>query len=429
MQSKTITIRYLITFLLVLGGFFMGAGSLHAAPKSVAEINANPQILSGLRFSKGDMSGLNIQNVHIIGMEFHDIQADNSTFINVTFENCSFTLVNFQSCRFENVAFKNCVIQGEGDPKDINNTTIFRYSVFKNVLFENTKMKNVIADGISGEGGYVYFRNMRDVYTRDGDAEILAGANLNCRVVDSALVKASFLIRGENDTTFFARNSKFSGITLQSGLTYIENCSLKETAVSSKDTLVLISSLLDAVQISLKKKGYFVYNQYKDSRGIDDELRQEIGNDIAGYDSSEVYVVHKDPAPALLGFSAGLVTASNINLHHPMLAQFGKSKPPFSLNLRNVRITGGYWAALTLDGGNWENVSIEPPVYVDRIKLKKIQAYNLEFPKGEPWKKEGEFSLDITRVSKPFTWPEIKVPTPADMGLEWWPSEPGYRPN
>ena len=427
MLIKALNIRNVVMALVVIGGVFMVPNTPHAAPRSVAEINANPQVLNGLRFSKTDMKRLDIQNVHIKGMVFDNIQADNSRFINVTFENCTFTLVNFQSCRFENVAFINCVIQGRGDPKDINNSTIFRYSVFKDVLFENTKMNNVIADNISGEGGYVYFRNMHEVSPRGGEGPILVGSDLHCCVVDSNFTKANFLIRGNNNTSFYARNSKFTKATLQSGHIYIENCGLKEMPISSTGTMVVTRSVLDGVNASSDKICYYAYNQYIDSRGIDSDLNQELGNDIFGYDGSEVYVLHKDSSPALLGFSAGRITATDINLHNPMLTQLGEPKYPLSLNLRNVRISGGYWAVLTVDSGKWENVSIEPTVLVDRVKLDKIQAFNLEYPKGEPWKKEGEFSLDITRVSKPFSWPEVRVPTPADMGLEWWPSEPGYR--
>lgn len=426
MLTKSLSVRSLVIVLLVIGGIFMESGNLLAAPKSVADINANPQVLSGLRFSKGDMSGLNIQNAHIKGLQFDDIQAPVSRFTNVTFENCSFTKVNFQSCRFENVAFKNCQIQGRGNHEDINNSTIFRYSVFKDVLFENTKMNNVIADSISGEGGYVYFRNMREVYTRGGEGTILSSSNLHCRVVDSNLTKAKFLVSSSQSASFYAKNSKFSDLRLQSNHTYIEKCSLNDIVMYSTETAVVTKCLLDDTKIASKKAGYYVNNQYIESGEVDDIFNQRLGSGIEGRDGSPVYVMQSDTTPVILRFTGGQVTACNITLKTPILGQFGKTKPPLSLNLRNVRILGGNWSSLELESGNWENVTIEPPLRVKRVKLNKIQAYNLEFPKGDPWKKEGEFSLDITRVFKPFDWPEVRVPTPEDMGLEWWPSEPGY---
>jgi uncharacterized protein YjbI with pentapeptide repeats len=345
MTAKYLNTRSFVIALLVIGGAFAAYRILPSIPKSVADINANPQVLNGRRFHKGDLPYLNIQNVHIRGLVFDDIQADGSRFKNVTFEKCSFTLVNFQSCRFENVAFKNCVIRGWGNPRDINNTTIFRYSVFKNVLFENTKMRNVMADSISGEGGYVCFRNMRDVRARGGDdGNLLVGYDLYCRVVDSDFAKAAFLV-GDEDSSFYARNSTFSKLSLQTGRTYIENCDLIDISMSSSKGAVVKDSLLDGTSMSLFESSYFDCNRYIDSGEPGPFLlSQKRGNIIFGRDNSPVYVVHQDAAPALLGFSSGHVTAANITLRDPvMINQAGERKESLSLNLRNVRILGGYW--------------------------------------------------------------------------------------
>ncbi|MDL2207376.1 hypothetical protein LJB82_01470 [Desulfovibrio sp. OttesenSCG-928-M16] len=38
------------------------------------------------------------------------------------------------------------------------------------------------------------------------------------------------------------------------------------------------------------------------------------------------------------------------------------------------------------------------------------------------------FEFNNTVSPTPFDWPKVKVPTPEDLGLEWWPTEPGYKP-
>ncbi len=441
MFIKRFNIRNLIIALLVIGVDFMGCGALQAAPRSVPEINANPQTLNGLRFSHNNLQRLDIQNAHIKGLVFDNVQADNSRFINVTFENCKFTRVNFQSCRFENVAFKNCVIQGRGNPQDINNSTIFRYSVFKDVLFESTKLDNVMADDISGEGGYVYFRNMREVYPRggtpddDGQYAVLYGSDMHFRIVDSDLTKADLFIGLHSNSSFYAQNSKFSDLEMRSAYIYIENCTLRNTSMFSMNTMVITRSVLDDTDATTRKACYYAYNRYF-GEGYSGPFNRKRCNIINGYDNAPVHVAHDDPAPAPLGIFCGHATVSNIHLQEPsMMNKAGNSKwgRELILNLRNVRISGGDWGYLEINGGNWENVTIEPTIRVDKTWLKNIKAFNLEYPQGEPWKHEskygkpGEFSLDITPVAKPFAWPEAHVPTPKDIGLEWWPSEPGYR--
>ncbi|MDR1242648.1 MAG: pentapeptide repeat-containing protein [Deltaproteobacteria bacterium] len=427
LPGKSIRLRHLVIAALVIGGMFMVYRALPSMPKSVDEINADPRILSGLNFYKGSLEGIDVQDVRIKELVLDDIQVEHSSFRNVTFEKCVFTRVKFQDCRFENVAFKDCLLRGRGYVKDRDSSTIFRHSVFKDVLFENSKMNNVVADLISGEGGYVYFRNMREIKASGWNGNILSGTDLHCRVLDSDFAQVDFFIYGNNNASFYARNSNFSKVSLLSGKTRIEQCRLRDTEISAEDITLVSDSLLDHTSMYSYKSCYYVHNRYTDSSEVKEELKE--GNRVTGYDHSPVYVAHQDAAPARLGFNAGRVSAADITLQDPtMVNQAVDRKPPLRLNLRNVRIVGGFWHLLLIDGGQWENVAIEPSVRVDETTLKNIQAYNLEFPEGDPWKKEGKFSPDITRSEQPFDWPEVRVPTPADMGLEWWPTEPGYHP-
>ena len=96
-------------------------------------------------------------------------------------------------------------------------------------------------------------------------------------------------------------------------------------------------------------------------------------------------------------------------------AWFAYSMP--TLNMKNVRINGGDWANSEVINGQWENVQIYPNVYVsDETTLwGDIKVRNVTFPEGSPWK-EGR-GVTLVESKTPFVWPEIKIPTPEELGL------------
>jgi uncharacterized protein YjbI with pentapeptide repeats len=414
----------------------MGYHALPNAPKTVAEINANPQLLNGLRFSKGSLKGLVLRNAHIRGMVFNDIQAPESIIENVTFENCVFTKTNFRWSYFENVAFINCTMLNDGDPEDINNTTIFEYSRMNNILFDNTKMRHVIIHGIDGNGGYFLLRNMNDVVPRGGTGQIIIACDLHCRIDNSNFPTSGVIVEGdEKKNSIYVQNSRLNNLFLKSTNIYIYNSILSSGSLMSDNDAVIKDSTITHTALAVVRKGYFVNNAYPTHGAPQEDLYakgfmryglSEIAADIGGH----AYVLGSAGEPCHLGFFTGNVTIQNIMLKQPLFWLGNKENPNTIINMKNVTLQGGVFTGLRVKGGMWENVSIEPTVLINDASITNVKAYRLEFTKGEPWRKEGSFTFDVQTCYQPFEWEEIHVPTPEEMGLTWWPErDPGYHPD
>jgi len=192
--------------------------------------------------------------------------------------------------------------------------------------------------------------------------------------------------------------------------------------------LIVTDSILRG-DANVGRRGYFVRNKYVPGTTelIDGEIII-LGFGLHAEPNASVYVLAKDNEPTAFRVLGGTVTLRGFTLVNTTLGSLLKEKAPITaINLHNVTIQGGEWEGLRLLGGQWENVKMEPPILVDQTYIKNLRYRQLNFPKGAPWNKKGEFVLEAKESPDPFVWEEVKIPTPEDFGMVWWPEvEPGY---
>jgi uncharacterized protein YjbI with pentapeptide repeats len=425
--------KKILIILLAIGVLVMVVNhALPSMPKNVSEINANPSIMNGLRFHSGSLEGLDVRNAHIKGMIFDDVYAQGSRFVNVTFEDCTFIKTNFRRSYFENVAFINCTLKNNGSPDDLINITNLEYSTFHDVLFDNTSFHNVEITGLSGKGGFLLFRNMRQFTPGGGDQSSLAnGGYLHTRMIDSKLSNV-YIINGSSPkkASLYIRNSDLFRFSLKSDFIAIDNCRLDRGHIERGQIVRMTNSVIDTANIVVPGKGYFVDNQYIDNKPPTPHIVEGLVSYSAvlfsgGKDGLLYFPSIKADPPAHLSFESGNIIIKDAVLHQPGFKR-GNIQ---SLDLKNVRMLGMACIGVTIEQGRWENVVIEPPMVGINSRLRNIQTYNLQFPKGQTWQNpEGEFVFETTASPAPFEWEDIPIPTDEDMGIVWWPEkDPGYR--
>lgn len=126
--------------------------------------------------------------------------------------------------------------------------------------------------------------------------------------------------------------------------------------------------------------------------------------------------------------SGGTCYLYDIILEKPTIVHFEGETGLQALNLRNVTIKGGKFWQGRIKSGQWENVKIYPEVNVENANIENIVGYNVTFPEGSPWRGKAK-NASMTVSKTPFEWPEIKVPTPEELGLIWdWPEPTGAPP-
>lgn len=402
------------------------------------KIKANPARLNGRHLSGVELEELEIRNTVIKGLVMVNVRAIKTKASNVTFENCTFKGVDMRYSHFENVAFKRCRFEASGDPDQPDNVTSFDYSTMKDVLFEQSVIHDGWFVGLEGQGGYIYLDRITDAYGRGGAkgsgwGPLFTGKNIHFRVKDSR-IRGALRSSGE-EGSIWARDSRFvTGHLSTHQSVFVEHCTLDPALVEGKKLLVIRDSLVANAKVVPEDKGYLVNNTYPapadGTRFVwyaHDSRRTYRGCAVKPTPEARTVVIHADPAPACLSFWNGVNFVSNINLLLPRISQIDELETSFTeLNLKNVTLLGGFIGGLNLLGGQWENVRIEPLVYVKNTRINNVKVHKLSFPKGDPWNRKGPLEFNYTESSTPFKWPEFAIPEPKDLGLEWWPATPGY---
>lgn len=414
----------------ILGVLLMTACSTDGSRMDTAEINALPEKLSGMHVSGGRIRGLKLHNAAIRGMVMSNVDAWESEFSNITFENCTFSDVDFAHSVFENVAFINCTLQPSGLPVR-DNLTGFEFATMRDVLFDGGKLDRVSFGLLAGDNSFVYFRNLHEAMA---EGDIIGGSHMRLRVENCTL--EGNLDAYQENSSIWMKNVTMKRGNVSGQKVYLENCSLPTRGKIGGDTLVIKGSNLPLVELTASEQIYLVNNLYPNPEGEAKVINSIVKTKryhtsiIRPLERVLVYIEHGDPQPAFLTFARGNISVRGMNLFAPEVSNpRTQDKVIHYLNFRDVSIQGGgAWHNLDMQGGQWENVSIEPAIAVSNTTIQNIKAYNLRFPKGDPWDRQGDFTFEYTESPSPFEWPEVHVPTPEELGLEWWTATPGYDP-
>ncbi|MDR0355896.1 MAG: pentapeptide repeat-containing protein [Deltaproteobacteria bacterium] len=390
------------------------------------EIARNPQSLSGQHIKDGQIGDLVIKNALITGLQLKNITFLKASIENVTFENCTFEKVNFAGTNFTNVLFKNCIFKESGKTSDPDNLTQIAGTA-RNVMFQACELRNVEFAFSDASSGFLLFKDIIKAKSVEENGPFILSGGAHIRIDNCSF--QSGIIGGRDNASAMVKNSVFTNASVYAGKTFISSSRFSDECYPGGTLLVITDSELTGGMLHIEGAAYALNNSYKY-----EVVNTKYGNIVAGVGietlkpENKVYITGKEGVHCLRIFG-GDVEARNLALLTPMFSQLNNPTPITALNLKDVTIQGAYWKGLTLLGGKWENVRIEPPVAVKKTSIQNMQAYRLEYPKGMPFTNKNEIKMDVKEANQPFDWPEIVAPTPEEHGLIWWPEvEPGYRP-
>jgi uncharacterized protein YjbI with pentapeptide repeats len=401
------------------------------------QINADNSLINGKILMGRRLEGLRLADITLKNTTFRGMAIVESDFSNVTFENCTFSQAQLRRSNFENVIFKDCLMTYIGDPGLENSRTIIGGS-FHNVVLDNVSMR---AAKLYAMAGSLTFRNMRDFSDYGDRGTVVENGNnrqnINFRV-ENCEMSDLWLTNFSDNSTIYIRNSRLKEVDLGGHLCkiiYLENCILDGVDLASSQLLIVKDSTLHGVGASNigTGKAYFVNNQYpytvEPVNPADDELKrfalerlQYIGPRTV-LDGQEVHVWggNEQAAVKILG---GNVYLYDLELMAPLFFSPGGTDGMIdSLNLRNVKIRWGYWSELKINSAIWENVEIYPSVEIEGTspQINDFKVYNLTLPQGNPFTSESGSPASVAiqgqKYDQPFAWPEVHVPTPAELGL------------
>ena len=391
---------------------------------TVEEINANPTILNNLHLKHGKLNGIDIKNALIKNLTLEDVAIYDGKFTNITFENCTFKKVDFIENMLSNVAFIKCKLISLDDTYHHQKITNIIDSTFYNVMFQETELTYLDAN-ITGNDGFILFKNVTKTKPMGkGGGSIINILNAQVRVDNSRI---NGTIAGRKDVNAITKNTKYVDGGIYCDQNFILNSEIQNSTVGARKILVLKDSIADGGS-NIDGKGYFINNTYLSTMEELFSGRTQVhGFGIDVSEGSHAYVLAKDNKPTALRLFGGEITLKNFTLVDTIIGtNLGRMPPISALNLQNTTITGGSWKGKIL-GGKWEDVRITPTVLVNRADIQNVLTHRLEFPKGPPWQQKGDFVFNVKESNTPFEWPDIKVPTPEELGLVWWPDvEPGY---
>ena len=399
--------------LCILGGaYYMSQNTPFGATiTSKAELQRRIQDLNGRKISGFIDGGLTLENVTLKGTTFIDVEARNSHFKNVIFEDCTFIKVDFRESTFENVSFIGGKMAYRGDTNFRYNLTNFAGSVFSGtVLFDSVTLDNAYISGIQGgNDNLVVFRNMQGI--RNG-MSVINGDDINLRVENCSSEEYLFAALFEN-STIYAINSTFtgSGFAGNAEAVYIDNCKLLDGSTGGMARTIVIknSVVCGGLGGPHAQNIYLINNQYP-------VMKQGRAN-LACSENTTVFIDGQNVKNARMMIFGGRVTIKNVDFESLGLSI--DEDPIGSLNLHNVTIRKGDWEEGTLRGGQWENVTIYPPVQVPDATIQNVKTRYLTFPQGSPWvDRNSATSIDIQDSPIPFEWPEVHVPTPEELGIK-----------
>jgi uncharacterized protein YjbI with pentapeptide repeats len=417
LSSKKLLIVLTAIVLLAGGIFFMQQYGTFTC--SVAEINANPSMINGGRLSGGKLDGLVLENLVLKNTSFNNMEICNYVFRNVVFEDCTFTKVDVFAGIMDNVTFKGGRLTYTGSPTDWKNFTGFGdFKGVTNLVLDGVQLDRTIFTGIDGGGVYLKNLNCTSDYALTWGA-IIMGSNIalradNCRLSDVDLCSL------DGDSTIHVTNSVlvnsgFGGSRNQA--TYVENCQITGSLGGAqvmvvKDSVLMVSSWGGDL--------YFVNNKFVPLAPDDHVQRSPLGG------KRMFFIGNNQDTPMPITITGGGAYIYDTDLDKPIFME----EIDF-INLRNVKIMGGEFFYLILKEGQWENVVLLPTIEIkgNKFEIGHLNVYNVTAPQGYPFQGNpdikrtyGEQPFDNVKVTysdRPFdNWPEVKVPTLQDMGID-----------
>lgn len=425
-MKRSYSVFQKLFFLFALQIGVMSMSNISYARVNPQAIVRNPQSMSGQYIKDGLLEGLTIKNASITGLKLKNVKFRKVSFENISFENCTFEKVNFSRINFKNVQFKNCVFKEYGSKNNPDDLTQLTGNA-RDVLFQSCELRNIDFTFADESSGFLLFKNITTAYSVEKDGPFISSGGMHTRIDNCSF--QSGIIGGDENASLMVKNSTFTYASIYAGKTFISGSKFSNASNPGGTLLVITDSELTGGMLQISGIGYALNNTYKYNviKRAGREIVNGVGIETETLDN-KVYVTGKEGLHCLRIFG-GDVEVRGLTLFTPMLTQANGPNPIQALNLKDVTMQGAYWKWVTVLGGKWENVRIEPPVVVEETSFQNIQAYRLEYPKGMPFTNKNKISLDVKEVHQPFDWPAIVAPTPEEHGLIWWPEvEPGYKP-
>jgi hypothetical protein len=416
---------------LVLGGgcYAYGSAPVNFTPQ---EIQANPSLLNGKTMRGGTFAGLTLKDVTLTGTKFTEIKLEQPVFQNVTFVNAQFDTMDMRDITFTNVRFDNCTfinahMRGgtftdvvfkdgkfayRGDPDNWYNPTYITEIKFSNVVFDGLATNTSRMDAIKGSATFKNMNNMKDF---GNTGSIINGRDLTLRVDNCHLEGFTFAAMFGKSTAYVTnstfKSSGFVGGT--SKVMYFENCRLLDgTLITSPETVVVKNSTVCAV---FKGQGTWYLEGCK---FVVHSMKSNVGSTFLGGKKSRGFVLGSKRPALWFGMMGGVLYIFDMRLEQLEFSSTLSIDPLVAVNLRNVTIHGGDWQDFAMKGGQCENVKIYPEVQVGNTNLGNVEMHNVTFPDGNPWRGKEAITINATTSAKPFAWPEVRVPTPEELGLK-----------
>jgi uncharacterized protein YjbI with pentapeptide repeats len=373
-------------------------------PRTTAELNWKPELLNGLTLRNSELNDLNFENVTLKDVTFKEVNFRRPRFKNVVFENCNFEGSRFSSGVYEDVLFKGGSMQPTTSHGRIERQE-FIYSQFSNVVLDGVKIHG---GKLSGTGDLVIVKNMPDINGFGSHRPSFFSGTGNRVRIDNCIVKNTGFVHDEGKV--YITNSTFHNATMAGhpDVAYIDKCSANEGLTGAKICVATNSDLMGGYLGG--GKAYFINNKYRDN------VEKNLGFKTRGDKNTFIYIIGNGSTIIPYYALGGNVTIIDSELKKPYFIQNGDI---LSLNLRNVTIRGGEWIESKVLGGQWENVKIYPSVDITGAVIKNVRGYNVTFPEGPPWTGNSRGQAEMIVSKTPFTWPEIHVPTPEELGLIW----------
>jgi uncharacterized protein YjbI with pentapeptide repeats len=418
---RTVTKKILIAFVVlsVLSSGYYLYKEFGMAIYTVHDFAKNPSMLNGaaihgvdfpgmtlksarLRdtiFKKTNLDGLHFEDIRFEDCLFEEVDIKKAKFIRVTFERCRFVNTHIKNSKFTDVLFKGGIFTYKGvyDDEYYGRTYITR-SKMNNVTFDAVNFDNHMMESLSGT---VTLKNI-NISKKEHVGPIIVGNDIMLRVDNCNLENVSCCAIFEN-STLYATNSKLTRSSFggEGKLFYIENCEIIG-GIGGPELLIMKNCKYNG-NIGGGGVAYLVNVDFTHRRSGSRSAN------IHGDAKSHMHIIG-GKVPITAEFFKGSVSLYDVELNRSRFAG-----AITTLNMKNVRIRGGAWATLRLGGGQWENVEIYPTVILSDTTFGDLRVRNVAFPDGNPWKGNGE-NLKISKT--PFVWPEIKIPTPEELGLK-----------
>jgi hypothetical protein len=343
----------------------------------------------------------------------------------VVFEDCTFAKVDAFAGTMDNVTFKGGRLTYSGSPTDRKNFTGFGdFQGAVNLVLDGVQLDRTIFTGI--DGGRVYLKNLNCTsdYSLTWGA-IIMGSNITLRA-DNCRLSDVYLCSLGGDSTIHVTNS----VLLKSGFggsrtraTYVENCQITGSLGGSqvmvvKDSVLMVSSWGGDL--------YFVNNKFisltPDKAKNPVTISKVLHSPLDG--KRMFFIGNNQDTPMPINIIGGGAYIYDTDLDEPVFLE----EIDF-INLRNVKIMGGKFFDLVLKAGQWENVALLPTIEIKGTKFEigNLNFFNVTTPQGSPFKEGAHFSAkvseqpfdNVTYSGQPFdNWPEVKVPTLQEMGID-----------